>query len=117
MFAKLRGGALRCSFCRKSDKQAARLLGGPGVYICDACVGACTAILAAHDHAPTDFQGWEKSGDEELLASLKGTEAMLEAVRGELQTKVDILRRREVSWALIGKALGISRQAAWERFS
>jgi biotin operon repressor len=25
--------------------------------------------------------------------------------------------RCEVSWADIGKALGISRQAAWERFS
>jgi hypothetical protein len=30
---------------------------------------------------------------------------------------VDELRRREVSWADIGLAPGISRLSAWERFS
>ena len=30
---------------------------------------------------------------------------------------LDILRKREVSWADIGGALNVSRQAAWERFS
>lgn len=30
---------------------------------------------------------------------------------------VRVLRSRQVSWARIGAALGISRQAAWERFS
>jgi biotin operon repressor len=30
---------------------------------------------------------------------------------------VDILRSREVSWAQIGAALGMSRQSAWEQFS
>jgi ATP-dependent Clp protease ATP-binding subunit ClpX len=44
--------ALRCSFCRKTDAQVTRLLGGPGVYICEACVGACTAILKEHDRSP-----------------------------------------------------------------
>ena len=28
-----------------------------------------------------------------------------------------MLRAREVSWAQIGAALGMSRQSAWERFS
>lgn len=35
----------------------------------------------------------------------------------QLQWVVDELRRREVSWADIGEALGMSRQSAWERFS
>jgi ATP-dependent Clp protease ATP-binding subunit ClpX len=30
---------------------------------------------------------------------------------------VEELRRRRLSWEAIGRALGISRQAAWERFS
>ena len=37
--------------------------------------------------------------------------------RTQLQWVIDELRRRELSWADIGEALGISRQAAWERFS
>jgi biotin operon repressor len=34
-----------------------------------------------------------------------------------LQTQIDELRKRDVSWQAIGAALSISRQAAWERFS
>jgi biotin operon repressor len=34
-----------------------------------------------------------------------------------LQSQVETLRRRGVSWDAIGRALGTSRQAAWERFS
>jgi hypothetical protein len=34
-----------------------------------------------------------------------------------LQAQVEALRKRGASWDAIGSALGISRQAAWERFS
>jgi biotin operon repressor len=34
-----------------------------------------------------------------------------------LQTQVETLRQRGISWEAIGGALGVSRQAAWERFS
>jgi predicted transcriptional regulator len=30
---------------------------------------------------------------------------------------VDVLRARGMSWTRIGEALGVSKQAAWERFS
>ena len=29
---------LRCSFCRKSETGVTKLVAGPNVYICDACV-------------------------------------------------------------------------------
>jgi biotin operon repressor len=51
------------------------------------------------------------------LEALPSSQATVDAVRDVLQQQVDVLRKREVSWAEIGKALGISRQAAWERFS
>ncbi len=35
----------KCSFCGKLDKQVKRLIQGPGVYICDACVRLCNDIL------------------------------------------------------------------------
>jgi hypothetical protein len=105
---------LRCSFCRKSDTEVEKLLGGPKVYICDACVGVCNKILEA---TPQKFAGWEAMTDGQLLGSLAPSNAALEGVRAVLQAQVDTLRKREVSWADIGKALGISRQAAWERFS
>jgi hypothetical protein len=105
---------LRCSFCGKTDREVARLLAGPFVHICDGCVGACNKILEA---TPASFAGWDKMTNEQLLEGLKIAEATVEATRGVLQAQIDELRRRNVSWEAIGKALGISRQAAWERFS
>ena len=36
---------LKCSFCAKSQKQVKKLIGGPGVYICDECIELCNEII------------------------------------------------------------------------
>ena len=36
---------IRCNFCGKRENQAARLIAGPGVYICSDCVQACADLL------------------------------------------------------------------------
>jgi len=110
-----RGARLRCSFCRKTDQDVAKLIGGPGVYICDACVAICGRIVAGK--ATPEFSSWETLCDAELLAALPSSEATVESARAELQAQIDTLRSRGISWADIGAALKISRQAAWERFS
>jgi ATP-dependent protease Clp ATPase subunit len=105
---------LRCSFCGKTDKEVARLVAGPFVHICDGCIAACNKILEA---TPATFAGWDKMTSEQLLDGLKTAEATVEATRAVLQAMIEELRQRKVSWEAIGKALGMSRQAAWERFS
>jgi hypothetical protein len=115
MFARKTRSHLFCSFCRKSDKDVAKLIAGPGVHICDACVDACNAILAGRKTG--GFAGWETLTDKALLAALAPSEATVEAVRRVLTAQIAILRSRGVSWDKIGRALGVSRQAAWERFS
>jgi len=35
----------RCSFCGKSRDKVQRLVAGPGVFICDACVALCNEII------------------------------------------------------------------------
>ena len=50
---------LFCSFCRKDSETVDKLIGGPGVYICDACVAVCNKILdgkTASPH-PSDCHG------------------------------------------------------------
>jgi len=111
---KRRRSPLRCSFCGKPESQVEKLIGGPKVHICDACVGVCNRILEA---TPQTFAGWGAMTDEQLLDALRPANATVEATRSVLQTQVDTLRKRGISWADIGAALGISRQAAWERFS
>ena len=36
---------LKCNFCSKSQKQVRKLIAGPGVYICDECIGLCNEII------------------------------------------------------------------------
>ncbi|NMH67270.1 hypothetical protein HF072_00430 [Bacillus sp. RO3] len=39
------GEFLHCSFCGKDQSDVDKLIAGPGVYICNACVGLCNEIL------------------------------------------------------------------------
>ena len=104
----------RCSFCLRGDDEVDRLLGGgSGARICDRCVAACGRILADPD---TPFPGFEDDDDEQLLARLRPALDQVEASSQGVRRLVDLLRARRVSWARIGAALGMSRQAAWERF-
>ena len=36
---------IKCSFCGKRQNQVRRIIAGPGVYICNECVGLCREIL------------------------------------------------------------------------
>ena len=42
----------RCSFCGKAQTQVQRLIAGPGVYICDECIGLCNEILSSEGLTP-----------------------------------------------------------------
>ncbi len=45
----------KCSFCGKPQGRVRKLIAGPGVYICDECVGVCTNILDEElDFVPED---------------------------------------------------------------
>jgi len=46
---------IRCSFCGRRENQAGRLIAGPGVYICNECVQACSELL--RDEIQYDEQG------------------------------------------------------------
>ena len=37
--------SVRCSFCGKHQEQVARIIAGPGAYICNECVHLCMSIL------------------------------------------------------------------------
>ncbi len=116
--------ALRCSFCGKSQHEVVRLVAGPGVYICNECVGLCNTILAEElarttssaDDPPT-LKAWDNLSDEDLLAEMVRAHAAHVNVDRAVAHHVGQLRARDISWARIGEALGMTRQSAWERFS
>ncbi len=125
--------ALRCSFCNKSQFDVLRLVGGPGVYICNECVDLSAQIIAAELKAKSDsttdtgsstkseepaaIKAWERLSDDALLAEMVRAHAAHQNVDRAVAHHVTELRARGVSWARIGEALGMARQSAWERFS
>jgi ATP-dependent Clp protease ATP-binding subunit ClpX len=118
---KLRGKpTLHCSFCGKNQDQVAKLIAGPSVFICGECVAICNTILGQPETESLPvvrIEELEGMPTDKLLSWLKIQDTVVEKSRSGLQEAVDTLRRREVSWAAIGEALGVSRQAAWERFA
>jgi hypothetical protein len=123
--------ALACSFCAKPAPEVAKLIAGPGIYICNECVQLCNEILASATDQPDDqpdaqpddvappaeLTYWQSMTDQQLLDQLPKIAGVAAQVEGSLTTWVRRVRSRGVSWARIGEALDMTRQSAWERFS
>ena len=108
---------LYCSFCFKSQHQVRKLISGPAnIFICDECVELCNEVIAGR-LPKTDKPTKEELPTERLLEQLQPIEDTIQGKGSQLQWVVDLLRSRDVSWAQIGSALGVSRQSAWERFT
>lgn len=109
---------LYCSFCFKSQHEVKRLISGPfSIFICDECVDLCNEIIARRSRSSSKSSKPEELPTEFLLERLQAIEDTVQGKGNQLQQAVETLRSREVSWAQIGGALGISRQSAWERFT
>ena len=106
---------LSCSFCGKSQDRVAKLIAGPGVYICNECVGLCDDILAGEQNTP--LRDWDTATEDELLAELVRMRASYGFIDQAMGAHVKRLRDRGVSWARIGESIGMTRQSAWERYS
>ena len=109
-----------CSFCGKAQTEVKTLIAGPGVFICDECVHLCGPIIGKKNK-PTKQELPsllpDNAATEALLKTLAGYNGAFERIGAAMQDIADILREREVSWATIGEALAVSRQAAWKRFA
>ena len=73
-----------CSFCNKPQEQAAKLIAGPGVYICDECVSLCMSIL-----------------EDELLRKEQGLSAC-----DNSQEEIKLLRPKEIKAILDEYVIG-----------
>ncbi len=111
--------SIRCSFCQKLAPEVEKMISGPGIYICNECVGACVRILeqTSPEGGEAQLPWWHSMTDAEVLSRLPRIASVAAQVEGGLQRWVGEARRRGASWANIGEALGMSRQSAWERFS
>ena len=80
---------LKCSFCGKPQGRVRKLIAGPGVYICDECIGVCTSILDDElDFAPAEAEGETLSRPEHLPTPQELKAVLDEYVIGQDRAKV-----------------------------
>ncbi|MBO0473365.1 ATP-dependent Clp protease ATP-binding subunit ClpX [Enterococcus sp. DIV0840] len=74
-------GAVRCSFCGKTQEEVKKIVAGPGVYICNECIDLCKEIIDEefYDEAVRELTDVPKP--QEIL------EALNEYVIGQDQAK------------------------------
>ena len=107
-----------CSFCLKPSTEVAKLVAGPGVFICNECVDLCAQIIGSPPSLPPELRSWEEDLDlDGVLASLPRMAAAGTQVENNLAGFVKRARGLGATWAAIGASLGMTRQSAWERFS
>ncbi|GAA4483309.1 ClpX C4-type zinc finger protein [Actinoallomurus oryzae] len=108
-----------CTFCGKAHTEVDKMVAGPGVHICNECVALAEAVIEEYRDAPVKprLPLWGSLTDEQMLDHIPRVAAAADQVEADLRSWVRELRRRGVTWARIGQALGITRQSAWERFS
>ena len=84
---------IHCSFCGKTEHQAARLIEGPGVYICDECIEFCSALLEPEQFTQTAprRKTKKKAEPEFVLPKPKDIKAQLdEYVIGQDEAKITL---------------------------
>ncbi|MEN3281009.1 MAG: hypothetical protein V7607_2149 [Solirubrobacteraceae bacterium] len=60
------GAEAVCAFCGREDIDAGRVIGGPGLFICERCVDLAGEVLA---------EGRRRSDERATIASVSGTDA------------------------------------------
>src|SRR5690349_11191394 len=107
-----------CSFCGTQGTADTKFAGGLGAMMCSDCVLHYAEVFGSATRASAITRPpWDDMTDAEILATLPLIEKASAQVNDFLADWVAMARARKLSWAEIGSALGVSRQAAWQRFS
>ena len=107
-----------CSFCGVPGPEGPRFAGGLGAMICVECVSHFHDVFSTPEKTEAALQApWETMTDAEILSKLPLIERNAQQVQHFLTEWVELARSRTLSWAQIGKAMGTTRQSAWERFA
>lgn len=107
-----------CSFCGIKGTKGMRFGGGLGAMICEDCVEHYHEVFQSKSKTRQEAKPpWESMTDAEVLSNLPLIAQTADQVSEFLVEWVELARSRKLSWAAIGKAFGVSRQAVWERFA
>lgn len=83
--------SVKCSFCGKSQEKVRKLIAGPGVFICDECVGICSNILQEEFGYEDEIEipnSYNQQVEEELPTPMQLKAVLDEYVIGQDRAKI-----------------------------
>jgi ClpX C4-type zinc finger len=110
-----------CSFCGKPDRRVAKMVAGPGVFICNECVDLSATIIGESGATTSEESAQARARyrdrpAEEILALLPALARSAARVEAETAAWVGRLREQGTDWPAIADALEMSVDAARDRF-
>lgn len=82
---------VKCSFCGKSQEKVRKLIAGPGVFICDECIGICSNILEEEFGYEDEIEipnSYDEQAKEELPTPMQLKAVLDEYVIGQDRAKI-----------------------------
>lgn len=83
--------SVKCSFCGKSQEKVRKLIAGPGVFICDECIGICSNILEEEFGYEDEIEipnSYDEQAKEELPTPMQLKAVLDEYVIGQDRAKI-----------------------------
>ena len=77
---------VKCSFCGKTQESVKKIVAGPGVYICNECIGLCNEIIESEFYAD-DEDTYTLAGLEEIPSPKEIKETLDQYVIGQDEAK------------------------------
>lgn len=78
--------SVKCSFCGKAQENVKRIIAGPGVYICNECIGLCNDIIE-NEYYEGDEDSYTLAGLEEIPSPQEIKNILDEYVIGQEEAK------------------------------
>jgi hypothetical protein len=83
--------SLVCSFCGKHCREVAKLIAGPGVFICNECAGLCNQIVAEHESSVRDQRiARRQDRDQDAVIELMDDPGLASLLEKQLEAHPDL---------------------------
>lgn len=78
--------SVKCSFCGKTQENVKRIIAGPGVYICNECIGLCNDIIE-NEYYESDEDSYTLAGLDKIPSPKEIKETLDQYVIGQEEAK------------------------------
>ena len=77
---------VKCSFCGKTQENVRKIVAGPGVYICNECIGLCNEIIE-NEYYEDENESYTLAGLEKIPSPRKIKDILDQYVIGQDEAK------------------------------